>query len=47
MDLKAVKTTREISTGIFYIAYRYKCKGRVIRSNILTKTIGLRIITLK
>jgi multisubunit Na+/H+ antiporter MnhC subunit len=47
MDLKAVKTTREISIGIFYIAYRRKCKGRVICLNILIKAIGLWIITLK
>jgi hypothetical protein len=47
MDLKAVKTIREVSIGILYIAYKYKCKGRVICSDILTKAIGLRIVTLK
>ena len=41
IDLKVVKTAREINTGIFYIAYRRKYKGRVIRSNILIKAIGL------
>jgi hypothetical protein len=41
IDLKAVKTTREINISIFYIAYKHKYKGRVIHSNILTKAIGL------
>jgi hypothetical protein len=47
MDLKAVKTAREVSMGILYIAHRYKRKGRVICLDILTKATGLRIITPK
>jgi hypothetical protein len=47
MDLKAVKTAREVSTGILYIAYGRKRKGRVIYSDILTKAMGLRIVTPK
>jgi hypothetical protein len=44
---KSSKTIREINISIFYITYKYKYKGRVIRSNILMKTIGLLNITLK
>jgi hypothetical protein len=47
MDLKAVKTAREISIGIFYITNGRKHKGRVIYSNILIKATGLLSITLK
>jgi hypothetical protein len=47
MDLKVVKTTREVSIDILCIAHRRKRKGRVIYSDILTKAMGLRIVTLK
>jgi hypothetical protein len=47
MDLKAVKTAREVSIGILCIAHGHKRKGRVIYLDILTKAMGLRIVTSK
>jgi hypothetical protein len=40
MDLKVIKTTREVNISIFYIAYRYKRKYRVICLNILIEAIS-------
>jgi hypothetical protein len=46
VDLKAVKTTREVSPGIFCITHGRESKCRVIGSNVLTEATGSRIVPL-
>jgi hypothetical protein len=41
IDLKAVKTAREVSISVFHITYERKSKRKVICFNILTKVTSL------
>jgi hypothetical protein len=44
VDLKVIKTIREVSISISNIAYRRKRKCKVIYFNILIKAISSRIV---
>jgi hypothetical protein len=44
VDLKVVKTIREVSIGISSIAHGHKRKCKVIYLNILIKAISSRIV---